>query len=38
MPDIWPALFVRFEIGLLAMLGYGLDFSACAIRIPSEVN
>jgi len=31
MPDIWPALFVRFEIGLLAMLGYGLDFSACAI-------
>lgn len=31
LPDVWPALFVRFELGLLAMLGYGLDFSACAI-------
>lgn len=30
-PHIWPALFVRWELGLLAMLGYGLDFSRCAI-------
>ncbi|PHR93257.1 MAG: DNA repair protein RecO [Robiginitomaculum sp.] len=29
-PDIWPALYVRFEIALLHALGYGLDFSACA--------
>jgi len=29
--DIWPALFVRWELGLLSMLGYGLDLSACAI-------
>ncbi len=27
---IWPALYVRFEIGLLQALGYGLDLSACA--------
>lgn len=30
-PDIWPALFVRWELGLLSTLGYGLDFSKCAI-------
>jgi len=29
--DIWPALFVRWELGLLSMRGYGLDLSACAI-------
>ncbi|PHR61495.1 MAG: DNA repair protein RecO [Robiginitomaculum sp.] len=29
-PDIWPALYVRFEIALLHALGYGLDFSSCA--------
>jgi DNA repair protein RecO (recombination protein O) len=29
--DVWPALFVRWELGLLSMLGYGLDFSRCAI-------
>lgn len=29
--EIWPALFVRWELGLLAMLGYGLDLSACAL-------
>jgi len=27
---IWPAVFVRFEIGLLEELGFGLDFSRCA--------
>ncbi len=30
-PDVWPALFVRWELGLLTMLGYGLDLSSCAI-------
>jgi len=28
---VWPALFVRWELGLLTMLGYGLDLSSCAI-------
>jgi DNA repair protein RecO (recombination protein O) len=29
--DIWPAVFVRFEAGLLADLGFGLDLSRCAV-------
>ena len=29
-PDIWPAVFVRFEAGLLAELGFGMDLSKCA--------
>lgn len=29
-PDIWPAVFVRFEAGLLEELGFGLDLSKCA--------
>ncbi|HEX7758719.1 MAG TPA: DNA repair protein RecO [Caulobacteraceae bacterium] len=29
-PDIWPAVFVRFEMGLLQDLGFGLDLSKCA--------
>jgi DNA repair protein RecO (recombination protein O) len=29
-PDIWPAVFVRFEAGLLQDLGFGLDLSSCA--------
>ncbi|HRD28721.1 MAG TPA: DNA repair protein RecO C-terminal domain-containing protein, partial [Caulobacter sp.] len=28
--DIWPAVFVRFEAGLLQELGFGLDLSRCA--------
>ncbi len=28
--EIWPAVFVRFEAGLLADLGFGLDLSKCA--------
>jgi DNA repair protein RecO (recombination protein O) len=28
---VWPALFVRWELGLLTMLGYGLDLSRCAV-------
>lgn len=29
--EIWPALYTRFELGLLAALGYGLDLSRCAV-------
>jgi DNA repair protein RecO (recombination protein O) len=29
-PDIWPALYVRWETMLLEGLGYGLDLSRCA--------
>jgi DNA repair protein RecO (recombination protein O) len=27
----WPALYVRFELALLAELGFGLDLGACAV-------
>lgn len=30
IPDIWPAIFVRYEVGLLEALGFGLDLSRCA--------
>ena len=29
--DIWPAVLVRFEAGLLQELGFGLDLSRCAV-------
>lgn len=29
-PEIWPALLVRLEAGILTELGYGLDLSKCA--------
>lgn len=29
-PDVWPALYVRWELALLEELGYGLDLTACA--------
>lgn len=29
-PEVWPALYVRWEAGLLAALGYGLDLTECA--------
>lgn len=29
-PEIWPALMARFEAGLLAELGFGLDLGRCA--------
>ncbi|WP_017930388.1 DNA repair protein RecO [Robiginitomaculum antarcticum] len=29
-PDVWPALYVRWEAGLLSAMGYGLDLSCCA--------
>lgn len=30
LPDVWPAIFVRFEAGLLEDLGFGMDLSRCA--------
>lgn len=30
-PEVWPALYVRFEMGLLEALGFGLDLSRCAV-------
>jgi DNA repair protein RecO (recombination protein O) len=30
MVDAWPAVFVRFEAGLLEELGFGLDLTRCA--------
>lgn len=29
-PDIWPALYIRWEAGLLTAMGYGLDLKSCA--------
>lgn len=29
--EIWPAVFVRFEAGLLEELGFGLDLGRCAV-------
>ena len=31
MPEIWPAIYVRYEAGLLDALGFGLDLRACAV-------
>lgn len=31
LADVWPAIFVRFEAGLLEDLGFGLDLSCCAV-------
>ena len=28
-PEVWPAVFVRFEAGLLEELGFGLDLARC---------
>lgn len=30
IPEVWPAIFVRYEAGLLDSLGFGLDLSRCA--------
>ena len=34
--DIWPAVYVRFEAGLLEELGFGLDLSRCAATGSSD--
>jgi DNA repair protein RecO (recombination protein O) len=33
---VWPALYARFELGLLAALGYGLDLTRCAVTGETE--
>ena len=35
-PDLAPALFVRFELALLAELGFGLDLARCAATDTTE--
>ena len=30
-PEVWPALYVRWEMGLLSALGFGLDLTRCAV-------
>lgn len=30
IPEIWPAVYVRYEMGLLQDLGFGLDLTKCA--------
>lgn len=30
-PEVWPVLYARWELGLLAALGFGLDIERCAI-------
>ncbi len=34
--DVWPALYVRFEMAILQALGYGLDLSQCAATGATE--
>jgi DNA repair protein RecO (recombination protein O) len=34
--DVWPALYARFELGLLSAIGYGLDLSRCAVSGETE--
>ena len=34
--DIWPALLVRWELGLLEELGFGLDLARCAVTGSSD--
>lgn len=36
LSEIWPAVFVRFEAGLLEELGFGLDLSRCAATGSTE--
>jgi len=35
-PEIWPAVYVRFEAGLLQELGFGLDLTRCAAAGTTE--
>lgn len=34
--EIWPALYVRWELGLLAELGFGLELERCAVSGATE--
>lgn len=31
LPEVWPAVYVRFEAGLLEEMGFGLDLARCAV-------
>jgi DNA repair protein RecO (recombination protein O) len=35
-PDLWGPAYVKWELGLLRALGYGLDFSRCALTGETE--
>ena len=35
-PDLWPAIYVRWEAGLLSDLGYGLDLAKCVVTGETE--
>lgn len=35
-PDVWPALYVRWEAGLITDLGYGIDLRHCAVTGATE--
>lgn len=35
-PDTWPAILVRWELGLLEDLGFGLDLGSCALTGETE--
>ena len=30
-PELWPALFIKWELGLLTLTGYGLNLERCAL-------
>ncbi|MDA9989464.1 DNA repair protein RecO [Paracoccaceae bacterium] len=30
-PEVWPVAYLRWELGLLEILGFGLDLSTCAV-------
>ncbi len=34
--DVWPLAYLRWEMALLELLGYGLDLSACAVTGATE--
>ncbi|MEM8985947.1 MAG: DNA repair protein RecO [Pseudomonadota bacterium] len=36
--DLWPALYVKWELGLLQELGFGLDLDRCAVTGASGPN
>ena len=36
MDEVWPAVFVRFEAGLLEEIGFGLDLTRCAATGTTE--
>ena len=35
-PELWPLAYLRWEVGLLEDLGFGLDLSACAVTGVTE--